>query len=171
MMKHSLDSDNEVFFYEQEFYVLSNFSSFRVLWEEPYGIFDFDTNEHLYHWLRFPRYSPHRDIIQKARSAHEAFTYAQKHKKDQVEWWDKPHKQETDRPYKVVRMKQALYAKAAQHEYVYRKLKQTGKRTLWENSWRDDFWGWGPNRDGKNWLGRLWMEIRDGILQDELNQP
>jgi predicted NAD-dependent protein-ADP-ribosyltransferase YbiA (DUF1768 family) len=24
----------------------------------------------------------------------------------------------------------------------------------------DDFWGWGPNRDGKNMLGRLWMEIR-----------
>lgn len=29
-----------------------------------------------------------------------------------------------------------------------------------ENSWRDDFWGWGPNRDGQNMLGRLWMEIR-----------
>ena len=36
----------------------------------------------------------------------------------------------------------------------------TGDRTLIENSWRDDFWGWGPNRDGQNMLGKLWMEVR-----------
>lgn len=53
-----------------------------------------------------------------------------------------------------------LRAKADQHEYVRRKLLATGDRELVENSWRDDFWGWGPNRDGKNMLGKLWMEIR-----------
>lgn len=36
----------------------------------------------------------------------------------------------------------------------------TGDRELIEDSWRDDFWGWGPNRDGKNMLGKLWMEVR-----------
>lgn len=30
-------------------------------------------------------------------------------------------------------------------------------------SWRDSFWGWGPNRDGRNMLGRLWMELRAEI--------
>jgi hypothetical protein len=36
---------------------------------------------------------------------------------------------------------------------------------LIENSWRDDFWGWGPNRDGKNQLGKLWMEIRSELVR------
>lgn len=50
--------------------------------------------------------------------------------------------------------------KASAHEYVSRKLEQTGDRELVENSWRDAFWGWGPNRNGQNMLGKLWMEIR-----------
>lgn len=28
---HGLDTENEVFFYEQDFYVLSNFSAFEIL--------------------------------------------------------------------------------------------------------------------------------------------
>ena len=31
-MNHKLDTDQQVFFYEQDFYVLSNFSAFRVKW-------------------------------------------------------------------------------------------------------------------------------------------
>ena len=53
-----------------------------------------------------------------------------------------------------------LRAKVQQHEYVRRKLLATGDRELVENSWRDDFWGWGPNRDGQNKLGKLWMKVR-----------
>jgi ribA/ribD-fused uncharacterized protein len=56
-----------------------------------------------------------------------------------------------------------LWAKQSQHEYVRRKLIQTKGRELVENSWRDDFWGWGPNRDGLNMLGKLWMEVRDEL--------
>ncbi len=28
-----------------------------------------------------------------------------------------------------------------------------------------DFWGWGPNRDGKNMLGKLWMKVRRSLAQ------
>jgi N-glycosidase YbiA len=62
-------------------------------------------------------------------------------------------------------MLKILRAKARQHEYVRRKLLETGDRYLCENSWRDSFWGWGQNRDGKNMLGNLWMQIRKE-LQD-----
>ena len=48
-----------------------------------------------------------------------------------------------------------------------RKLLATGDRTLIENSWRDDFWGWGPNRDGQNMLGRLWMEVRAELREED----
>ena len=49
MNKLTLDTDTQVFFYEQDFYVLSNFSSFRVKWA---GI-SFDTAEHAYHFEKF----------------------------------------------------------------------------------------------------------------------
>jgi hypothetical protein len=47
---HKLDAETQVFFYEQEFYVLSNFSAFRLHWR---GI-SFDTSEAAYQWEKFP---------------------------------------------------------------------------------------------------------------------
>jgi ribA/ribD-fused uncharacterized protein len=148
---HKLDTATQVFFYEQEFYVLSNFSSFRILW----GGFDFATSEHAYHYEKFKwRGELCEDIryeIRSARSAHDAFKIAEARRIYRRPDWD---------AVKVDIMRDILRAKAHQHEYVRRKLLETGDRELIENSWRDDFWGWGPNRDGKNMLGRLWMEIR-----------
>lgn len=152
MSKLTLDTDKEVFFYEQDCYVLSNFSAFTLRWK---GI-RFDTSEQAYHWEKFPADSSARDVILKCVSAHDAFKAAESMK-------------EFVRPdWKTVRinvMRGILRAKAEQHEYVRRKLIQTGDKLLIENSWRDDFWGWGPNRDGQNWLGRLWMEIRSELRE------
>jgi len=133
-------------FYEREFYPLSNFSAFRLMWR---GI-DFDTAEAAYHWEKF--YQPDiRSAIQHASSAHEAFKIAESHRSERRPDWD---------DVKVVIMRGILRAKATQHEYVRRKLLETGTRHLVEKSWRDSFWGWGPNKDGQNMLGKLWMEIR-----------
>ncbi len=152
---HGLDTPERVCFYEQDFYVLSNFSSFTVYWS---GV-RFDTSEALYHWLKFASglgmLDGHRaaiaEEIRTARSAHDAFKIAQDHKNMRRDDWDE---------VKVPLMKRILHEKARQHEYVYRKLLATGDRELVENSWRDDYWGWGPNRDGQNMLGKLWMEVR-----------
>lgn len=57
-------------------------------------------------------------------------------------------------------MKEILHEKVKQHQYVLKKLLESGNRELVEDSWRDDFWGWGPNKDGQNMLGKLWMEVR-----------
>lgn len=147
------DTDQQVFFYEQDFYVLSNFSAFRLEWE---GI-DFDTSEHAYHWEKFATEDDDQTrngiahAIMSARSAHEAFKIAEAQKHLRRIDWD---------AIKVQKMRNILRAKAAQHEYVRRKLLATGDRELIEDSWRDDFWGWGPNRDGQNMLGKLWMEVR-----------
>jgi ribA/ribD-fused uncharacterized protein len=145
------DTDTQVFFYEQDFYVLSNFSAFTLHWRG----FRFDTSEAAYHFEKFP--SPNdlhrklREEILTAPSAHEAFKIAERNKEHRRSDWD---------DMKVGLMRGILRAKAAQHEYVCRKLLATGDRELIEDSWRDDFWGWGPNRDGQNMLGRLWMEVR-----------
>jgi ribA/ribD-fused uncharacterized protein len=148
---HGLDTTRQVFFYEQDFYVLSNFSAFCVHWRGK----PFFTSEHAYHWARFElpegRGVLLQDCVQRAASAHEAFKFAQAEKSKQRPDWD---------AVKVATMRDILRAKADQHEYVARKLEATGGRELIENSWRDGFWGWGPNRDGQNMLGKLWMEVR-----------
>lgn len=147
-MKLSLDTATQVFFYEQDFYVLSNFSAFNV------NVFgrDFPTAEHAYHWRKFcDKEATIACIIRLARSAHEAFKLAEQHRDKQHKNWN---------AIRLFEMRLILRAKAEQHEYVRRKLLATGDRELIENSWRDDFWGWGENRDGKNMLGKLWMEIR-----------
>jgi ribA/ribD-fused uncharacterized protein len=144
---HSPTNKDPVFFYEREFYPLSNFSSFRLIWED----WDFDTSEHAYHWEKFPGEFHVRDLIKRSRSAHEAYQIAQNHKHLQREDWYE---------VRVHIMKRILQAKVEQHEYVYRKLMQTEDRPLIENSWRDPFWGWGIKKDGKNVLGNLWMEVR-----------
>ena len=47
-------------------------------------------------------------------------------------------------------MKYILYMKVDQHPYVRKKLLETGNRQLIEDSWRDDYWGWGEKTDGLN---------------------
>lgn len=147
----TLDNDDQVFFYEQDHYYLSNFSAFCLRWRGE----TFLTSEHAYHWARFELPEGGGKLlqfeVQHAFSAHEAFKFAQRNKDKQRLDWDS---------IKVGVMHEILRAKVDQHEYVRRKLLETGDRELIENSWRDDFWGWGENRDGKNALGKLWMEIR-----------
>lgn len=148
---HKLDTDTQVFFYEQDFYVLSNFSSFRVLWR---GI-DFDTSEAAYHWEKFPDNKGIQRAIRLARSGHEAFKMAEKFSSEKRPDWDE---------IKFDVMRDILLAKVHQHEYVRRKLLATGNRELIEDSWRDSIWGWGPDKKGQNMLGKIWMSIRDELL-------
>lgn len=173
-MNHKLDTDTQVFFYEQDFYVLSNFSAFTLQWE---GL-RFDTSEAAYHWEKFNHichvYTEHewtcvcrsqpelfrgiRDAIRSAGSAHEAFKIAEKNKEHRRPDWDM---------VKIPIMRDILRAKAEQHEYVRRKLLATGDRELIEDSWRDSFWGWGEDHKGANVLGKLWMEIREELRKKE----
>lgn len=159
-MPHGLDTENEVFFYEQEFYPLSNFSSFELLWNGH----RFQTSEHAYHYEKFTADAANdiginiRYLIMTAVSAHEVYKLAQENKKHVRKSWSR---------VKVSVMREILRAKVSQHDYVRKKLLETGDRTIIENSWRDDFWGWGPNKKGKNMLGKLWMEVRNEVRQAE----
>jgi ribA/ribD-fused uncharacterized protein len=153
-MNYKLDTDKRVFFYEQEFYVLSNFSAFQIEWK---GIL-FPTSEHVYHWEKFISRPDIQDLILKAKSAHDAFKIAEECKNYRDTNWDDI---KTDVMFNI------LVVKINQHEYVKRKLLQTGDRQLIEDSWRDDFWGWGPDKNGHNILGKLWMRIREDIRNEK----
>lgn len=150
------DTTARVCFYEQDCYVLSNFSAFRLEWQ---GL-NFDTSEHAYHWSRFEGTGndSFQEAVRHAPSAHVAFKHAQELKWAQRKDWD---------AIKVDVMREILRAKVDQHEYVRRKLLATGDRELVEDSWRDPFWGWGSNRDGQNMLGKLWMQLRAELRAEQ----
>lgn len=154
IITHKMDTETEVYFYEQDFYVLSNFSAFSIWWKGH----KFDTLEHAYHWEKFHHEPGIQSQIKNASSAHEAFQIAQRMKAYRRSDWE---------VVQVPIMKDLMKTKAAQHEYVYRKLMATGKRILIEDSWRDGFWGEGPDKNGKNMAGKLWMEIRDELSGKE----
>lgn len=144
------DTVERVYFHESDLYALSNCSSFRLQWKGH----DFDTSEHAYQWEKFPESEDVRALILAARSAHDACCIADTHDARRRPDWDE---------IKVDVMRNILFAKAAQHAYVREKLLASGERVLVEDSWRDDFWGWGPDRDGQNVLGLLWMDVRDAL--------
>lgn len=153
----TLDNENQLFFYEQEFYVFSNFSSFNLRWK---GIV-FYTSEVAYHWEKFLKTDNEqiaaeiRYEILAANSSHEAFKIARKYDNYKRKDWDL---------VKVDIMREILKEKVNQHEYVKKKLIESGNKELIENSWRDSFWGWGEDKQGKNMLGNLWMSIRSELL-------
>ncbi len=147
---------NYVGFYEREFYPLSNFSSFRLMWKSV----DFDTSEIAYHWEKFPVSPDIQNLLLKARSSHDAYKIAADNKAYRRSDWDS---------VKISIMMSIIWEKVSQHEYVRKKLLETGDRLLVEDSWRDDYWGWGPNRDGQNMLGKLWIQIRS-ILNEQRDQ-
>jgi ribA/ribD-fused uncharacterized protein len=164
-MPHGLDTDTRVDIYPCEFYPLHNFSAFKVFFE---GVL-FDTAEQAYQWMKFADYDDRlhhvenhgiRAMIRRAKSAHDVYQLSRQYK-DRVDpsWGGR----------RVAVMKEILQAKVDQHEYVKRKLLETGDRQIAEVDWRDSssFWGTGSDGDGENMLGRLWMEIRCEIRLGE----
>ncbi len=148
--------NSPVYFYEPEYYIFSNFSAFKLDWKGR----DWMTSEHAYHSEKFTD-EQIKDALYDTRSAHDALNLSHQHKDAYRKDWDE---------VKLGIMKQILHAKALQHPYVMKKLLDSGDRELVENSWRDDFWGWGPNKDGNNHLGKLWMQVRDEVRSEARKQ-
>ena len=155
-MNHGLDTDSQVFFYEQEFYVLSNFSSFCIDWRGRL----FHTSEAVYHFEKFEGRPDIQNLIADAKSAHEALKIARRNEALVAPGWD---------AVRTETMEEILIEKVRQHEYVRRKLLETGDRELVENSWRDSFWGIGKDGKGQNTLGKLWMKIREMLRSTPSN--
>jgi N-glycosidase YbiA len=146
---HGLDTEKQILFYEQEFYVFSNFSSFKLEWKGVVWM----TSEHAYHSEKFKDENI-LEQLKNTRSAHDALKLAHASKsKRRKDWGD----------VKLGIMKEILMAKVEQHPYVKKKLLESCDKELIENSWRDSYWGWGPDKNGENYLGKLWMEVREEV--------
>lgn len=138
-------------FYEREFYCFSNFSSFSVKWKGRL----WQTSEHAYQASRFMGKKPKVvEQIFKAKSAHDAFKIA---KENLIKDFGKYRAKD------IKNMEDIVRHKLRQNPYVMHKLMQTGKRLIVEDSPKDSFWGWGPNKNGRNELGKIWMKLRGEI--------
>ncbi|MCR4323052.1 MAG: NADAR family protein [Candidatus Azambacteria bacterium] len=136
-----------VLFYEREFYVFSSFSSFAVEWRGEV----WPTAEHAYQSAKFSD-AAIKEKIKNARSAHDAKQIARAHENvKRIDWSEA----------KLFIMEEIVRAKLSQHPYIQEKLFLTGERKIIEDSHKDAFWGWGPNKDGKNHLGKIWMKLRE----------
>ena len=140
-------------FYEREFYCFSNFSSFQVKWKGRL----WPTSVHAYQAAHFFKTAPKlAEKIYKVKSAHEAYKLAKVNTDKASKDWEEK---------KVAIMEEIVGQKLKQNPYVMHKLMQTGKRKIVEDSPKDNFWGWGPKRDGRNELGKIWMKLRKEIMK------
>ena len=149
---------NEVIgFYPREFYPLDNFSSFKVEWDG----YLYSSVEEAYQAASFMGSDEEMvQAIKKSHSADEAQRLAYVNKDKRRDDWDL---------IKLDVMELLLRLKLEQNPYVLKKLLQTGDYYIVEDSPKDSFWGWGPDRCGEDQLGRLWMKLRKELILKEEN--
>ena len=64
-------------------------------------------------------------------------------------------------------MREALRAKFTQNEELKKILLDTGDAELVEHTTNDSYWGDGGDGSGKNMLGKLLMELRDELKNEQ----
>ena len=148
--------DEFVGFYNREIFCLDNFSSFGFDYNGVY----YPTVEHAYQSLKFKGVAPEieKQIIE-CHSAYDAQRIARENADKQLENWH---------DIKVDVMEQLVRAKLAQYPYIKKKLLETKDYKICEDSPKDAFWGIGPNRDGRNELGKIWMKLRDELKNQNI---
>lgn len=142
-------ADDAILFYEDEYYMLSNFSAFAVEWRGKVWM----TSEHAYQEAKFED----EEIINQihmARSAYDSKKIAKANIESVRKDWGS---------IKISVMEDILRHKVEQHPYIKEKLLNSGVRDLIEDSHKDAFWGRGLDYKGQNQLGKAWMKIREEL--------
>lgn len=131
--------------------MFSNFSAFEVEWDGK----SWPTSEHAYQAAKFGDKDIRKEI-QITKSPYDAKELAKTYKdKKRSDWNDA----------KLDIMESIVRHKLSQHEYIKQKLIETGNEEIIEDSPTDSFWGWGPEKDGENHLGKIWMRLREEIVK------
>lgn len=150
------ETNDAVYFFTPAFHPLDNFSAHAIdIWD-----IHFPTAEHAFQWRKFSKVRPDiaKEIVA-AKSPHIVKEISDAHKTDQPATW---HDE------KVSAMELILKAKTEQHADVRDILERTGNRQIIENSPFDAFWGIGPDNDGENMVGKIWMKIRESMKNEQI---
>lgn len=132
-----------------EFGEFSNFAGFPIkldgkLWP---------TTEHYFQAQKFED-QVYREKIRKTASPMIAARLGRSRKQPLRRDWE---------AVKIDVMRKAVEAKFTQHEELKTLLLSTAEAKLVEHTERDDFWGDGGDGRGKNMLGRILMQVREGL--------
>ena len=147
-------SGEVVGFYPREFWPFDNFAAIQV----DYLDRRHPTSEHAYHYTKFIDEHPKlAEEVLEARSPHDALHLAHENANYVRADWD---------DIKLGVMRTICELKLRQNPYVERKLRQTGSLLIVEDSPKDSFWGWGPDRKGRNELGKIWMDLRTQLSKE-----
>lgn len=141
----------QIRFFLDQYYLFSNYSALPII----YNGVKYPTSEHAYQTNKFSNNIKISTLIKNAQSPSEAKRLSIVYKKEQREDWDN---------VKLSVMTEIIYEKARQHEEIRRKLLETNDAEIIENSMLDYFWGCGKNDSGQNNMGKLWMKIREEIV-------
>ena len=140
--------------YIENVYCLDNFSAFCVKID---GI-KYKTVEHAFQTIKFLDSAPEiADKIKNSNSPFEARELAYNYKLLRRKDWGQVK-------YDIMEM--LLRQKVNQNAYVREKLINTSPYTIVEDCGEDDDkdWGCGLDGTGNNNLGKLWMQVREEIL-------
>jgi ribA/ribD-fused uncharacterized protein len=140
------EMQGRILFHEGRHYMLSNFSAHALYFN---GIMC-PTAEHAYQGSKFSQTSM-RLFVSKQISPLGAKKVAHNNRDKYRKDWEE---------VKLRVMEEILRVKLATHSEVREALLATGQAEIVENSQTDSFWGWGPDRQGQNHLGKIWMKLR-----------
>ena len=147
------ENEEKVLFWNDEgdYAFLSNFSIFPLMYD---GIL-WPTTEHAYQATKFDDQGT-KDKILNAKFPIEAFNIGRDPKNTlKKDWFE----------IRVKVMEDIVSEKIKQYSMIHKKLTETGDREIIEASPIDSFWGWGPDKNGENNLGKIWMKLRAEILK------
>lgn len=136
-----------------EFGEFSNFAVFPIKLQGK----RWPTSEHYFQAQKFQN-SAHQEEIRKAKTPMIAARLGRDRKKKLRRDWEsvKDHV-----------MRAAVTAKFSQHEELRVMLLATGEAKLVEHTANDSYWGDGGDGSGKNMLGRILMEVREKLREQE----
>ena len=115
------------------------------------------TTEHYFQAMKF-KDKPEQEKIRKANSPMLAARMGRDRKRTLRRDWESA---------KVNVMREAVLAKFKQHEELQKLLLATGDAKIIEDTSNDDYWGDGGDGKGKNMLGRILMDVRTKLRQEQ----
>lgn len=115
------------------------------------------TSEHYFQAQKFAG-TEHEGLIRKAQTPMTAARMGRDRKRPIRRDWES---------VKDDIMRDAVYAKFAQHHDLRQLLLDTGDAELIEHTANDSYWGDGGDGSGSNMLGIILMEVRDAIRNEQ----
>ena len=144
-----------IYFYStrEKYGEFSNFSAHGFELDSKY----WKTSEHYFQAMKFEG-TEYEDKIREARQPKEAATLGRRR--------DFPLRKDWE-DIKDDVMRRAVLAKFRTHEDIRDRLLSTGDEELIEKTTGDYYWGCGTDGTGKNMLGKILMEVRDILRQEQ----